>query len=228
MGAIYENFTSFNNSPRHLIASYEFDEFEFPKAGQYAFVVGLEAKFVFDDLKSYLTKQSDLLGEGIIETDEKGRIFVKREVGREYFKIVDNTVVVIFVYDNGDSIIDSTEDNIIESFNPQSPIKLSDENYLLYEFFVKNRGAGKEYDYWLLNKNTGQATNLSARLKALKDFQKKYKEQASDPFLDLKYATNLDAWEQDNPIFQVADGWSILEGKWVYDLETEEFRLVTP
>lgn len=117
---LIENYTT---SPRgikkHFIASAG-DGFGLPYSSEYAFVVAVEKRNVIGNLKNFLQTQT-------IDSDPNGSdknftkvnddmFYIRREnIGTEYFKKIDDTVVVIFVYDNGDRIIDDLEQRIINS-----------------------------------------------------------------------------------------------------------------
>lgn len=114
---VYMDIFTIRNSSMHLITSYQFDSFEFPKKGEYAFLVGSEDRNISLDLESYLKSKQSISKNQKLNKADNGTIFIRRDVGNEYFNKNGDTILVIFVYDNGDQIIDSTEQRIIDSFS---------------------------------------------------------------------------------------------------------------
>ncbi len=101
------------------------------------------------------------------------------------------------------------------------PVSMSDDNdFVIYRTFVKERGAGKEYDYWVYNRTTKASNNLSNQIKRNEEFVSKYRSNSS---FDSFFITFYDRWLGENPVFSVVDGWSIVGEYWVYDLKKGTF-----
>jgi hypothetical protein len=74
-----------------------------------------------------------------------------------------------------------------------------------------------------LNRKTKETLNLSNIIRSNPNYNQKYTDQKyEDLYLVLRSGNTT--WSGDNPVFQVSDGWQILDGKWVYDLNTHEFK----
>ena len=88
----------------------------------------------------------------------------------------------------------------------------SNDNYVIYTTFVKERGAGQQFDYWLFNRKTKQ--NISVTKSILEDPNfKKIVPTEEDIFLVF-----YDRWQGDNPAFSIANGWEIISQFWVFDI----------
>ncbi len=104
---------------KHFIAS-NGQGFAFPSPGEYAFVVGIEKRGVEQSLETYLDTtavSSDIDQQNLAYNKINDEMFFIRrdEVGEEFFRKVDDDILVIFVYDNGDSTIDDFEQKVINS-----------------------------------------------------------------------------------------------------------------
>jgi hypothetical protein len=104
---------------KHFIAS-SGEGFSLPYADEYAFVVGIESRGVQTDLETYLKNthvSSDQQGVNTKYTKINDEMFSIRreEIGTEYFRKIDDTVVVVFVYDNGDRTTDDFEQKVVNS-----------------------------------------------------------------------------------------------------------------
>lgn len=85
-------------------------------------------------------------------------------------------------------------------------------NFLIYSTFIKQRGAGKQIDYWIFNRKTKISFNMSQAISNDPKFKKLYASE-DDPYPDFAYR-----WQGDNPVFSIADGWSIIGEFWIYDI----------
>lgn len=97
---------------------------------------------------------------------------------------------------------------------------MPNNKYLIYRTFVKERGAGKEYDYWIFDRTTKTSVNISELLRQNKDFIEKYKDTPSNSGLFLTFYSR---WVEDNPAFSIANGWEIVGEYWIYDFEKASF-----
>lgn len=107
---------------KHFIASFG-NGFDTPYSNEYAFVVGIERRGVKTDLETFLKDNavsSDLSKENSEYTKVNDEMFyiVRGDIGREYFRKVDDIVLVVFVYNNGDREIDDFEQKFINSVGP--------------------------------------------------------------------------------------------------------------
>jgi hypothetical protein len=92
------------------------------------------------------------------------------------------------------------------------------KQYVLFITYVKERGAGKEYDYWVYSLASKEKINISSLIKRNEEYKKMYKDMQS---LDV-YLVFSD-WDTDQPLFSVVDGWSVVNGTWKYNALTKEF-----
>lgn len=110
-----------------------------------------------------------------------------------------------------------------------NPYYISDDpNYIIFGTFVKYRGAGKENNWWLLNRSTKEQINLSTFIKNDTNYLKTY--QSKD--INTLFLTFYDRWVGNNPVFTVADGWQevgVGSGTdlsyffWEYDINSNKF-----
>lgn len=94
-------------------------------------------------------------------------------------------------------------------------------NYIVFDTFVKERGAGKQYDYWILNRETKEIINLSKELVSSVNYINKFKENTKLDRYSLFPVFR--GWIDDNPVFEIADGWSIIDSFWIYDPKANNF-----
>ena len=93
-------------------------------------------------------------------------------------------------------------------------------DYLVFETFVKEAGAGNEYDLWLLNRITKVQLNLSNLIRKDINYQKTYNNIINYENLFLAFD---DRWIDDNPVFSVVDGWQVVGEFWEYDIANNKF-----
>lgn len=96
-----------------------------------------------------------------------------------------------------------------------------DPNFIIFTTFVRTRGAGRENDYWSLNRKTSEQTNLSQLIKNNSEYQKAYPDNA-----DL-YLTFANRWQGDNPAFEVVNGWESVGRFWIYDITQNKFTYIS-
>lgn len=107
---------------KHYIASFG-DGFGIPFSNEYAFIVGIEARGIKTNLETFLkdnpvSSDPDQIETNYIKINDEMFYIHREEIGREYFRKVDDTVLIIFVYDNGDRLVDDFEQNFINSVGP--------------------------------------------------------------------------------------------------------------
>ncbi|MCC6710746.1 MAG: hypothetical protein IT416_00095 [Candidatus Pacebacteria bacterium] len=107
---------------KHFIASFG-DGFDMPYSNEYAFAVGIERRGVKTDLETFLNNNavsSDLeqMGTNYAKVNDEMFYIQRDDIGREYFRKVDDVILVIFVYNNGDREIDDFEQRFINSVGP--------------------------------------------------------------------------------------------------------------
>lgn len=100
-------------------------------------------------------------------------------------------------------------------------------NYIIFSTFVKERGAGSEYDYWIYNRQTHEQNNLSKLIKQDQNYVQKLK---NDPNYNKLYLDFANRWSGEDPVFQIADGWQIVDNYlWKYDINKAAFvRIANP
>ncbi len=101
------------------------------------------------------------------------------------------------------------------------PDSLVNDTYLIYMTFVRERGAGLEYDYWLYNRKEKTSVNLSNLLKNDSNFINKKRDRALSP--DVASLNHNNTWSGNNPAFSVADGWEVVDEYWIYDIDKKSF-----
>jgi len=119
---VVTDFITDNGVRKHFIASFG-DGFDIPFGNEYAFVVGIERRGVNTDLETFLEKNAVASDPEQIKTNyakvNDDMFYIPRDdAGFEYFRKVDDTVLVIFVYDNGDREVDDFEQRFINSVGP--------------------------------------------------------------------------------------------------------------
>ncbi len=109
-------------------------------------------------------------------------------------------------------------------------------DYVIYTTIVAQRGAGTQGDWWIYRLSKEQSINISNL--ALTDPEIiRAVEQTMYTDLDLKnkniFLVNTVYWVGDNPVFEMADGWSILADpnssnsyQWQYQIEKGKFNLL--
>lgn len=107
---------------KHFIAS-SGTGFALPYANEYAFIVGIERRGVTTDLETFLKDMSvssdpEKKDVSYIKVNDSMFYILREGVGREYFRKVDDAILVIFVYDNGDREVDDFEQRFINSVGP--------------------------------------------------------------------------------------------------------------
>ncbi|MBT4123815.1 MAG: hypothetical protein HN981_03470 [Candidatus Pacebacteria bacterium] len=107
---------------KHYIASFG-DDFSIPFSSEYAFIVAVEKRGVTTDLETFLKNNavsSDPNQEidNYVKVNDEMFYILREDVGKEYFRKVDDVIMLIFVYDNGDRIIDDFEQRFINSVGP--------------------------------------------------------------------------------------------------------------
>ena len=90
-------------------------------------------------------------------------------------------------------------------------------SYTIESSFVRDRGAGGQYDYTLVNNFTGEKITISKLLMNDDDFRILYSDSYK-PFPVFHFK-----WAGENPVFDVADGWEILNGMWEYEVTEMRF-----
>lgn len=99
---------------------------------------------------------------------------------------------------------------------------------VLYGTYVKRRGAGDQYDYWLHRLDTKESQNLSSLIKENSEYNKRLPQYTKFVSKETIYIAFDNLWSEDNPAFKVVDGWQVLdEGFWVFDTKTNQFRYQT-
>lgn len=117
---IIPDYISVNGVRRHFIASFG-NGFGIPFANEYAFMVGIEKRGVSGSLEDFLYQNelaSDAAGDsedGFTKVNEEMYYIPREDVGREYFRKIDDVVIVVFVYDNGDREVDDFEQKFVNS-----------------------------------------------------------------------------------------------------------------
>jgi hypothetical protein len=107
---------------KHFIASFG-DGFDFPYSNEYAFAVGVERRGVKTNLENFLENNPvsgdlDQLNTSYTKVNDEMFYIQRDDIGREYFRKVDDVILVVFVYNNGDREIDDFEQRFINSVGP--------------------------------------------------------------------------------------------------------------
>ncbi|MFZ5437957.1 MAG: hypothetical protein ACOZAK_02800 [Patescibacteria group bacterium] len=127
---VIQDYLTTNGVRKHYIASFG-DGFGIPFSNEYAFVVGIERREVKTNLETFLEENEvssdpEKTKTNYTKVNDEMFYIPRDEVGLEYFRKVDDVVLVIFVYDNGDREIDDFEQNFINSVGPVETNSLFD------------------------------------------------------------------------------------------------------
>jgi hypothetical protein len=119
---IVTDFLTDNGVRKHFIASFG-DGYDIPFANEYAFVVGIEKRGVNTDLETFLettpvSSDPEQIKTNYAKVNDEMFYIPRDEAGFEYFRKIDDVVLVIFVYDNGDREVDDFEQRFINSVGP--------------------------------------------------------------------------------------------------------------
>lgn len=119
---IMPDYITDNGVRKHYIASFG-DDFSIPFSSEYAFIVAVEKRGVTTDLETFLkntpvSSDPDQEIDDYIKVNDEMFYILREDVGKEYFRKVDDVIMLIFVYDNGDRIIDDFEQRFINSVGP--------------------------------------------------------------------------------------------------------------